>query len=128
MSGVSGPVVLLVEDSAVMRTLIRSLVEEVTSAIHECDSGENAVDLYPDLRPDWVLMDIQLGGMDGIAATRAIRRLDTGARVIMVTEHGDAAHREKARAAGARAFVLKEDLLKLPTLLAASIEKGPEGG
>lgn len=113
----SGPVVLLVEDNAQMRKLIRSLVEEVASMVHECDSGESAVALYTRLHPDLVLMDIALEGIDGIQATRTIRRLDPEARVVMVTDHGDRAHREEARAAGACAFVLKENLLDLPSLL-----------
>lgn len=111
--------VLLVEDNPAMRALIRSLVEEVTPRVHECDSGREAVAVYEAVRPDWVLMDIELAGLDGIAATRSIRRLDPEARVIIVTAHGDDEYRQAADAAGALAFVLKEDLLALPELLAA---------
>lgn len=117
-TGGHAPVVLLVEDNAAMRTLIRSLVESVAPTVHECADGETAVDLYARLRPDAVLMDINLGGMDGIAATRAIREADPDARVIIVTEHGDEGYRRAALAAGAEAFVLKENLLDLPAILA----------
>jgi DNA-binding NarL/FixJ family response regulator len=55
--------------------------------------------------------------MDGIAATRAIRRLDPAACIIIVTEHGDEAHRLAATAAGAHAFLMKENLLELPGML-----------
>lgn len=111
------PVVLVVEDNATMRGLIRSLVEEIASEVHECGDGEGAVALYPRLRPDWVLMDISMKGIGGIQATRDIRRIDPEARIVMVTEHGDRRHRDEARAAGACAFVLKENLLSLPSLL-----------
>lgn len=114
------PVVLLVEDNPTMRTLIRSLVENVSSAVHECADGNAALDLYARVRPDWVLMDIQMSGMDGIAATRAIRQSDPRARVIIVTEHGQEQYRRAAEAAGACGFVLKENLRELPTLLTAS--------
>ena len=119
--GGHAPVVLLVEDNAAMRTLIRSLVESVAPTVHECADGETAVDLYARLRPDAVLMDVNLGGMDGIAATRAIRDADPDARVIIVTEHGDEEYRRAALAAGASDFVLKQDLRELPALLASRV-------
>jgi CheY-like chemotaxis protein len=113
----SGPVVLLVEDNASMRALIRSLVTDVSSAVHECADGETALELYQRVRPDLVLMDVQMAGMDGIAATRALRRSDPNARIIIVTEHSEAQYRSAAAAAGASGFVLKDDLLALPRLV-----------
>ena len=101
-----------------MRALIRSLVEEINPVVHECADGESALELYAKVRPDWVLMDVKMGGMDGIAATRAIRKSDPGARVVIVTEYGDDQSRAAAMAAGACGFVLKQDLLDLPALLA----------
>lgn len=121
------PSVLLVEDNPAMRALIRSLVEEVTPVVHECESGRGAVAAYEAIRPDLVLMDIELEGLDGIAATRAIRRLDPDARVIIVTAHGDDRYRKAANAAGARGFVLKEDLLTLPGLLGEVAKASSEG-
>lgn len=109
---------LVVEDNASMRALIRSLVSEAGSAVYECQDGETAIGLYDEIHPDWVLMDIRMGGMDGIAATRAIRRTNPDARVIIVTDHGDPQSRAAAMAAGAFGFVLKQNLLELPALLA----------
>jgi CheY-like chemotaxis protein len=114
----NGAVVLLVEDNAAMRALIRHLVQGVASVVYECDDGECALELYTLICPDWVLMDINLGGVDGFTATRAIRKADPAARVIIVTEHGDEWYRREAAAAGASGFVLKENLLELPALLA----------
>lgn len=112
-----GPIVLMVEDNADMRSLIRGILADTTEAIHEFDNGASAVEAYPRIQPDVVLMDIELGGMDGIAAVRALRRLDADAHIIMVTAHGDAPYRRAAAEAGAEDFVLKEDLLDLPALL-----------
>lgn len=123
------PIVLLVEDNAAMRALIRSLLEEISPVIHEFDDGRSALDAYAEIRPDWVLMDIELGGLDGIAATRAICGVDPDAHVIMVTAHGDEPYRRAATEAGAADFVLKEDLLDLPVLLsAAPLHPDPDEG
>ena len=111
---------MVVENNAAMRALIRSLVEPIGPVVHECDTGESAVEAYARLRPACVLMDIQMGAMDGIAATRAIRRSDPHARVIIITDHGDERYRRAAHAAGACGFVLKENLWELPALLAGS--------
>jgi CheY-like chemotaxis protein len=117
----TGPTVLIVEDSVPMRALIRSLIEGVSSAVHECADGETALALYARLHPDWVLMDVKMAGMDGIATTRAIRQLDPGARIIIVTEHGEAEYGAAASTAGASGFVGKEKLLTLPALLAGGV-------
>ena len=111
------PVVLLVEDNPAMRALIRSLVAGVSSAVHECADGASALDLYDKVRPDWVLMDVEMSGMDGLAATRALRRSDPAARIIIVTDHEDR-YRRAAEEAGATGFVRKDHLLDLPLLLA----------
>lgn len=114
------PVVLLVEDNVAMRALIRSLLEEITPVIHELDDGQSALEAYASIRPDWVLMDIGLGGLDGIAATRAICGTDPDAHVIIVTAHGEPSYRQAAADAGAADFVLKANLLDLPPLLASA--------
>jgi CheY-like chemotaxis protein len=111
------PIVLMVEDNADMRTLIRSILAETTQVIHEFENGLSALEAYVRIRPDYVLMDIELTGMDGIATTRALRLLDTHARIIMVTAHGGEPYRRAAAEAGASGFVLKENLLDLPMLL-----------
>lgn len=121
--------VLLVEDNPDMRAFIRGLVETVPSFIHECADGEEAVSVYAAVRPDWVLMDVELGGMDGISATRAIRTLDADAHVVIVTAHGEEEYRRAAADAGACAFVLKNDLLDLPVILDGTVPPcAPLGG
>jgi CheY-like chemotaxis protein len=120
--------VLVVEDNPAMRAFLRSLVEEMGLSVHECADGDEAVERYALLRPDWVLMDVKLEGTNGIAATRAIRRSDPNARVIVVTEHRDAQYRRAAYAAGAVGFVLKEDLLELPALITELERAHPDAG
>jgi CheY-like chemotaxis protein len=111
------PVVLVVDDNAGMRVLIRALLAGITASVVECADGDSAVTLFGRVRPDWVLMDISMAGVDGLTATRRIRASYPDARIVMVTEHGESAYREASMAAGAVGFVRKDALIDLPALL-----------
>jgi DNA-binding NarL/FixJ family response regulator len=117
---------LIVEDNLGVRSVIRSLMAAVTSEIIECADGTEALALYNLEQPDLVLMDIQLGATDGIAAARQIRAADPAARVIMVTNYDQLDLREAARQAGACGYVLKENLLELVGLVKASGDSGKQ--
>jgi CheY-like chemotaxis protein len=104
---------LIVEDNAGVRRVIRSLVSSVAGEICECADAAEALALYNLQRPDFVLMDIQMEGMDGITSTRQIKATDPTARVIIVTDYDQPDLREAAAQAGACGYVLKENLLEL---------------
>jgi DNA-binding NarL/FixJ family response regulator len=109
--------ILIAEDNPLMRKMIRQLVEDLDSEILECADGSEACSLYEKHRPDWVLMDISMRPVDGLTATREIIREFPAARIIIVTEHDDAATRAKALEAGAREFLGKSELLPLRSLI-----------
>ena len=75
--------------------------------------GREAVSLFCAHQPDWVLMDLVLPHVDGISATREIRRHSPTARVIVVTNYDDPNLRAVATNAGAYGFVPKESLFEL---------------
>ena len=110
--------VLIVDDNEPMRRLIKSFIADVVDETIECTDGREALAAYRTHRPEVVLMDVKMSGMDGLAATRQIRQSFPDARIIMVSQWDDRALREAARAAGAETYVGKADLLPLRRILA----------
>ena len=114
---------LIVEDNPERRRVIRRVLSGVAPEIVECADGSEALAAYRSVQPDWVLMDIELAGMDGISATRKITTTFPEARVVIVTNHNDETLRAAAAQAGACGYVLKENLLELKRLLQTSVLK-----
>ena len=114
--------VLIVEDNAGVRRLVRIAVEQIATQIWECADGAEALTVYRERSPNVVLMDINMPIMDGLAATRQIRRFDPGARIIIVTDCDDEETRAAASEAGASGFAIKQDLTKLEALITGSPE------
>lgn len=110
---------LVVEDNRAMRSLIRSIIADLGEGVSECGDGAEALSAYAERRPDWVLMDIRMKELDGISATRQIRAAFPDARIVIVTDYDDPKLREAARSAGARGYVLKENLLDVRRILGA---------
>jgi CheY-like chemotaxis protein len=114
--------VMIVDDNAEMRDLIRTLLGGVATDFVECSDGRQAVESYEKERPDWAVMDVAMGTMDGLTATRLIKARFPGSHIMVITHHNHPKLRESAQEAGAEGFLLKEDLLELRTLLTV----GPE--
>ena len=111
---------LIIDDNQQMRRLIRSVVGDMAEAVAECCDGALALAAYAESLPDWVLMDIKMHEVDGIAATRQIKDSYPEAHVCIVTDYDDGELRQAAREAGAEGYVVKEDLLKLRQVLAVA--------
>ena len=109
-------IILIVEDNPLMRGLIRETVREYAALILECEDGDQAFATYQAHLPHWVLMDIQMPRVDGLTASRQIKAGFPNAQICIVTDYGDAGTRTSAQAAGAKAFVLKENLEELRNL------------
>jgi two-component system response regulator DegU len=111
--------ILIVEDNPEMRRLLRGLLNDVAEAIYECADGAQALAVYEAHRPDWVLMDIRMHEVDGIAATREITRAWPAAQIMIVSDYDDASLRQAAQLAGASEYVTKENLLEVRRILLA---------
>ncbi len=102
--------VLVADDHAVFREGIRLLLETRGGfeVVGEAAAGEEAVALTRSLRPDVVLMDIGMPGMNGLEATRLIQAEHPDSRVLILTIHGTDEYFFRALEAGASGYVLKE--------------------
>jgi two-component system chemotaxis response regulator CheY len=77
---------LIVDDSKFMRKVLREYLEHGGhSIVAEADNGTEGVDKYKTLKPDFVTMDITMGGLDGIKAVKSISEIDPKARIIVVS-------------------------------------------
>ena len=125
----AGERIMIVEDNERNIKLLRDLLGARGYTTIEARSGEEAVALGRAERPDLVLMDIQLPGMDGVAALRELRKLrETAATpVIAVTAFAMKDDRERLLAAGFDGYVEKPiDIRELPAQLGAFL--APSGG
>jgi len=99
---------LIVDDAAFMRMMLRDiLAKNGFEVVGEADNGKVAVQMYSELKPDVVTMDITMPEMDGIAAVKEIKAADPGAKVVMVSAMGQQAMVIEAIRSGAADFIVK---------------------
>jgi NarL family two-component system response regulator LiaR len=119
--------VLLVDDHTIVRQGVRAYLATLADleVVGEADSGNAAVQAVEAARPDVVLMDLEMPGeLDGIAATRQIRKLHPDTAVIVVTSHHQDEYIFPAVRAGAISYLLKDIE---PEELAEAIRKAAHG-
>ena len=105
--------VLLVEDHTLVRSGIRSLLEtEEIEVVGEAGDGREAVELVRRLKPHVVLMDVAMGDLNGIDATRLISNEHPDVRVLVLSMHSDEQYIFEALKAGAKGYVLKSAAVK----------------
>jgi two-component system invasion response regulator UvrY len=104
--------VLIVDDQAPFRAAARAVVARVAglTLVGEAMSGEEAVEVAERTRPDLVLMDINLGGMNGLEATRRILGSLPATRVVLLSTYREDELPAEARTCGAVAYVNKDEL------------------
>jgi two-component system, NarL family, response regulator len=102
--------VLVVDDHSLLRTGVANIINQEPGlmVIAEAASGLDAIEAFQIHRPDVVLMDLRMPGMEGVEAVKRIREIDPLARVVVLTTYDadeDIAH---ALQAGAKAYILKD--------------------
>lgn len=121
--------ILIADDNEMVRSLLRSMLEDLDGEIIEASSGQEAIEAYGSHQPDVVLMDLNMNPVDGLTATQAILENHPDARIIIVTQHQDERTRDLSLSVGASGFVGKDDLTQVRDLLRNMVpihEKGNE--
>ncbi|MFJ4254955.1 response regulator [Microbacterium sp. NPDC090003] len=101
---------LLVDDQALVRGAMGALLEleDDLTVVAEASDGAEAADRAAQAQPDVCLMDIQMPGVDGVAATRAVREVSPSTRVLIVTTFARPGYLRQALDAGASGFIAKD--------------------
>lgn len=106
--------ILLVEDHIIVREGIKALFNAVPEMqiIGEADDGEQGVRLAKELRPDVVVIDVQMPRMNGAQATREIKRLSPETRVVALTMYDDKSYIRELLDAGVSGYVVKRSAVR----------------
>lgn len=100
--------VLVVDDAAFMRLSLKMLLEKLGfDVVGEAENGLKAVQLYKQLKPDIVTMDLTMPEVGGIDAIKMIKAIDKEARIIVISSMGHEILVREAIIAGAISFIVK---------------------
>src|SRR5947207_13499838 len=118
--------VLLAEDHQIVREGFRSLLKHEVDieVVGEAQTGREAVQLTRKLRPAVVVMDIAMPSLNGLEATRQIRKEVPETKVLILSAHGDDAYIEQVAALGAAGFLLKQTSSNVLATAIREVDKG----
>jgi two-component system, NarL family, response regulator NreC len=119
--------ILLADDHVTVRQGLKLLIdaEHDLKVIAEASDGQEAVQKARELNPDVVVMDISMPGVNGLAATRMLKKIQPDAVIVTLTRHGDEAYLQELLRAGVSGYVLKRSA---PTELLHAIRAAAAGG
>jgi two-component system response regulator DegU len=109
--------IVLADDHEPFRRAFKSLFRANEAEFFECKDGHEALLLYSQHRPDWVVLDFDMSPVDGLTATEQIRGQFPEARIILITLHSGEDIQTAVRKAGAVAYIKKENLLQARDLI-----------
>lgn len=105
------PRVLIVDDHAFIRRGVQTILHAFPEweFCGEAENGKEAIRLADELKPEVIIMDVSMPGLNGIEATRAIRKMQPGVKIVLLTLHESAELLRSAFRAGASGYLLKTD-------------------
>ena len=128
MSERAGPLrILLADDHVTVRHGLRLLIDSQADmkVVSEASDGSAAIQTAIAVKPDVIVMDISMPGMNGLAATRALKQKQPRLAIVTLTRHGDDAYVQELLRAGVSGYVLKQSA---PTELLQAIRAAAAGG
>jgi two-component system chemotaxis response regulator CheY len=99
--------VLIVDDAAFMRLNLKNILKDNFEVVGEAENGKEAVELYQEVNPDIVTMDITMPIMDGLEAIKAIQDIDPSAKIVVCSAMGQQKIVIQAIELGAKDFIVK---------------------
>ena len=101
--------VLIIDDHPIFRKTMQMVLKNIHGVLvaGEADDGQTALDKVQELNPDIVIMDVNLPGIDGIEATRRIKRSNHGISIIALSNYTDDYHKREMIKAGASDYLIK---------------------
>jgi len=119
--------ILLADDHVTVRHGLKLLIESQgdMKVVAEASDGQSAVQQAVALKPDVIVMDISMPGMNGLVATRKLKELQPDAPIVTLTRHGDDAYLQELLRAGVSGYVLKQSA---PAELLQAIRAAAAGG
>ena len=104
--------IVLVDDHAVVRVGLRRLLEQepLFEIIGECDSGEKAYQIFGEIKPDVMVMDLSMPGMGGLEAIRRILMRYEKAKILVLSMHEDLSFANQALKLGVKGYLIKNTL------------------
>ncbi|OTE97131.1 DNA-binding response regulator [Crenothrix sp. D3] len=101
--------IILVDDHAIVRAGFRMLLatEDSINVIAEAERGEQACQLYTELQPDVMVMDLSMSGIGGLEAIRRICHRDSNAKILVFSVHDESVYIDRAINAGAKGYISK---------------------
>ena len=105
------PRVLIVDDHAFIRRGVQTILHPFPEweFCGEADNGKDAIRMADELKPEVIIMDVSMPGLNGIEATRAIRKAQPGVKIVLLTLHESTELVRNAFRAGASGYLLKTD-------------------
>src|SRR6476620_9617371 len=118
--------ILLAEDHQTVREGVKLLVnaQPDMEVVGEADDGEAAIKEAERLKPDILIMDISMPGLNGLRATKRLRAMNSNVKILTLSRHTDDGYLQQLLAAGANGYVLKQSA---PTNLINAIREVANG-
>ncbi len=111
---------MIVDDHQKFRETLKEILTPLKAEFCECTDGSEAVEKYPKVLPDLVLMDVKMKKMNGLEASQKIIAFDPLARIIVITNYKESLFEEILKRIGVIDYVLKENMFTLNDVITKS--------